>query len=435
VATLRYSVSRPVLPLSVTLLVVLGFRAANGVEAPPAAMRLPGWIQSLRTSDAPTSETDPPAAQTSAVIPAAGTEPTTPRVSQVADWKDPRPPSPPAQAVIPTATSRAAPSAAQPPAAGFRRWISERVASLPKPIALGTQPAADEQNTPASAAVATEEPVPPTINAPVAATPDEMPTLSIDPASCRGALPGKTSRAELDAEWGPREPAVEGEPEGVATWKIEPFERVEVSFAGDTVATIRIKLAAPMGVADLARQLEIADLRTVAIRDEQGNGIGEVYPERGVILSLEPGTRQATAILIEPLDPDAFVLRAEEELDSCSAYALADLRPVDFFALSVGGRVDSWNQRTDFVQFNPRAVAMLFPTDNDVVKVIAGRGFRVGDISERLTSTPTVIALPGPIDPETAWTGEIEALADGSGGGEQVIYLAQVKCEAHGSID
>jgi outer membrane receptor protein involved in Fe transport len=82
---------------------------------------------------------------------------------------------------------------------------------------------------------------------------------------------------------------------------------------------------------------------------------------------------------------------------------------VKFLALSVGGRVDSWNQKQDdFVQFNPRLVGMLFPTDDDVVKLIAGRGFRVGDISERLTRTPTLIALPGPIDPEAAWTAELE---------------------------
>jgi len=98
----------------------------------------------------------------------------------------------------------------------------------------------------------------------------------------------------------------------------------------------------------------------------------------------------------------------EDGMSVLAAYALLDARPVDFFALSVGGRVDSWNQKTPFTQFNPRLVGMLFPSDNDVIKVIAGRGFRVGDISERLTRTPTLIALPGPIDPETAWTGEVE---------------------------
>jgi tetratricopeptide (TPR) repeat protein len=330
VATLRYSVSRPVLSLSAAVLLVAAPRAASADEAsPPAAMRLPGWIQSIREPDEPAPGQSVTAAET-AVIPAAGTDPSPPRILQIADWNDPRPPSPPATDVIPTAGTRAEPPAnPTPPATGFRRWISERMASLPMPLA-GT-PATDPATsvgaaTPQPPVVEAEDAAAPTVNAPVAATPDEMPTLSIDPASFRGALPGKTSRAEIEASWGPPEPAGGGETSDVATWNIAPFDRVEVSFAGDTVATIRIKLAEPMLVGDLARQLEIADLRTVAIRDDAGTAIGEVYPERGVILSLEAGTREATAILIEPLDPDSFVLRAEAELDTCSAYALADLQ-------------------------------------------------------------------------------------------------------------
>jgi len=336
VATLRYLMSRSLLPLSIVIVIAACVHAADGEPAnPPAALQLPGWLQSLRvpppSEQAATTEADAEAeADDSSVVPAAGIEPATPRVRQVADWSDPRPPTPPtvAAAVIPTAAPKPAPAAATP-TSGFRRWISERVASLPKPLTITVEAnanAAADKDEALSAQARDAEPAKPTVNAPVAATPDEMPTLSIDPASFRGALPGKTSRAELDATWGPREPVVEDDAEGVATWKIAPFDRVAVSFSGDTVATIRIKLAEPMPIADLARQLEIADLRTVGIRDQQDAVIGEVYPERGVILSLEPGTRQATAILIEPLDPDAFVLRAEEELDSCSAYALADLQ-------------------------------------------------------------------------------------------------------------
>jgi len=98
----------------------------------------------------------------------------------------------------------------------------------------------------------------------------------------------------------------------------------------------------------------------------------------------------------------------ENGMSVLAAYALMDARPIELLAFSVGGRVDQWNQRTDFVQFNPRLVGMLFPSDDDVIKVIAGRGFRVGDISERLTETPPLIARPGPIDPEKAWTYEAE---------------------------
>jgi tetratricopeptide (TPR) repeat protein len=152
-----------------------------------------------------------------------------------------------------------------------------------------------------------------------------MPTLSIDPASFKGALPGKTARAEIDSGWGAGEPFTRDDGTTGMAWKIEPFERVEVMFEDDVVSSIRIKLVEPVAVPDLAKQLEISDLRTVSILDEQGVSIGEVYPERGVILSVKPGTPTATAILIEPLDPESFVLRAEGEMDTCSANAVADL--------------------------------------------------------------------------------------------------------------
>jgi len=130
----------------------------------------------------------------------------------------------------------------------------------------------------------------------------------------------------METDWGPGEPFSRDDGAAGTAWAIEPFERVEVLFQNDVVSAISIKLAEPVPVADLARQLEISDLRTVAVHDEQGVEIGEVYPERGVILSVAPGTRDATAILIEPLDPDSFVLRAEGEIDRCSAYAVADLQ-------------------------------------------------------------------------------------------------------------
>jgi tetratricopeptide (TPR) repeat protein len=274
-------------------------------------MRLPGWIESMGDDAADTSLEDrgvtPRRGVPIDVAARAGSQP-------AADWST----------VTPVAAPAAKPTT--PPAAAgstssFRRWINERVAALPKP----TEPSAATPPAEPQPVQSVTEPQP-TVTAPVAVTPDEMPTLSVDPASFRGALPGKTTRQEIEATWGAGE-AFTGEDgtTGLA-WTLEPFERVEVEIKGDVASSISIKLAEPVLLGDLARQLEIADLRTVAVKDEQGIRIGEVYPERGVIISVEPGTSNASAILIEPLDADSFVLRAEGEIDKCSAYAVADLQ-------------------------------------------------------------------------------------------------------------
>lgn len=303
-------------------------RSAEPAAAPRPLMRLPTRIEAINEPAAlqpalasPTTVPD--------LIPVAGTAP-------VAVPQTPKPTTTPAT----------------PSGNPLTRWFSEKMAALPKPKSLlPSTPAPDADATLAPSRVpvplgeqpvdssavakpavkestkepAKAEPTQPTVTAPVAATPDEMPTLSIDPASFKGALPGKTTRAEVEAGWGAGEAFTRDDGTAGVAWKVEPFERVEVMFENDVVSSIRIKLVEPVAVPDLAKQLEISDLRTVSILDEQGVSIGEVYPERGVILSVKPGSPAATAILIEPLDPESFVLRAEGELETCSANAVADL--------------------------------------------------------------------------------------------------------------
>ncbi len=155
---------------------------------------------------------------------------------------------------------------------------------------------------------------------------DAAPTLAIDPASFRGALPGTTTREELLESWGEGEAfAREDGSEGLS-WEMPPFERVEVVLDDDIISSIYIRLAEPTTVDALAGQLEINDLRTVSVLDAEGVAVGEVFPERGVIFSLTPGTDTATALMLEPLDPEAFVLRAEGELDTSIANAMTDLQ-------------------------------------------------------------------------------------------------------------
>jgi tetratricopeptide (TPR) repeat protein len=294
-----------------------GIADAELVDPPPAGVKLGPEDSVLRRDDAePSVEPDdiPPAAAAPATDPAATVT------------------APPA--VPPTAT---APTAATPTAVETRPAAPAEPVVAPQQAApVADEPATVTADTAADDRSPTVEPAPTTpqpsttpadpVAPPVAATPEETPTLAIDPASFRGVHPGKTQFSEVEAAWGPGEAFTREDGAKGFFWKIEPFERVEVILDGDTVGSIRIKLAAPVAVAELAAQLEIADLRTVSILDEQGVSIGEVFPERGVIFSVKPGTQSATAVMLEPLDPESFVLRAEGEIDMSAAYAAADLQ-------------------------------------------------------------------------------------------------------------
>ncbi|MFM9058210.1 MAG: tetratricopeptide repeat protein [Planctomycetaceae bacterium] len=294
--------------------------AAPPATAPQSLLRTPRWLEKLAAPLAKPASSGTTAARDVETI---GTEPEsdTPPVKRTA-WTD----------LLAGTKAKPASTEGAAPVTGdgttLKRWLSDRLPALSKPAPLvpaeGDEPPAVER-TDSDQTVATTDGESAAVSAPVAANPDEMPTLSIDPASFRGVLPGKTTRAEVAASWGAGEAFTrEDGTQGVA-WAIDPFERVEVSIDGDTVASIRIKLDEPVAVAELAKQLEIADIRTVPVLDDKGATIGEVYPERGVILSLASGTRNAAAILIEPLDPESFVLRAERSFDASSAAALADL--------------------------------------------------------------------------------------------------------------
>jgi tetratricopeptide (TPR) repeat protein len=290
-------------------------------EAPLPLLRMPNWIESLGFGGASRDRDDADEArQDDGLLQVAGVE-KEPASSTKAD----------AATNAPT-NARDAAEAAGSPEGPVRRWFNERVAGLPTPTALfGGKPAApapapeEPEEPPVEPRAAQEPETPATVNAPVAVTPDEMPTLPVDPASFRGVHPGKTTRAEIEANWGPGEPIPGDDGIDGLAWTIEPFERVEVTVEQDVVTSIRIKLAESVAIAELANQLEIADLPTVSILDEEGVVIGEVYPERGVILSIAEGTKDANAIMIEPLDPEAFVLRAEGEMETSAANAMADL--------------------------------------------------------------------------------------------------------------
>jgi tetratricopeptide (TPR) repeat protein len=261
-------------------------------------------------------ETGPPAAATGAADETTGPEavPVVPATT-APESTDP-------QSVEPAPQSVAAEVTKPQPA------VEQAAPVTTEPAADEQEPVADDQPSAQQAPVAQQAPGGPQapVAPPVAATPEETPTLAIDPASFRGVDPGKTRFQEVEAGWGVGEAFTREDGAKGYFWKIEPFERVEVILDGDTVGSIRIKLAAPVAVAELASQLEIADLRTVSILDEQGVSIGEVFPERGVIFSVKPGTQSATAVMLEPLDPESFVLRAEGEIDTSAAYAAADLQ-------------------------------------------------------------------------------------------------------------
>ena len=150
--------------------------------------------------------------------------------------------------------------------------------------------------------------------------------VKIDAASFNGVQPGKTSAAELIQLWGDGKVTSEvGATEEVRSYKLDSFPRIDVTLVDETVKSIVVQLAKPVGTATLAKQLQIADVRPVNIPDDSGQLLGQAYPERGVLLTFAPGGKLASHISLEKIDLDSFVLRAEMFLDTQCRRSQADL--------------------------------------------------------------------------------------------------------------
>lgn len=305
---------------------------AGGAGARPRPLlRLPAWIEGINRRDKASAK---PALQTApppeAVLTGGWTELADEAAAKakVESESDGAAPEAPKKAPLGPEASVLAPDDVSAPSGATETTDlppeETRIAAKPRPAA-GKSGRTPEEKSPKNESEP-DDLRRPVAAAPVPRSPVETPTLAIDPASFRGVMPGKTTREEIETAWGPGEAFIrEDEAKGLF-WLMEPFERIEVTLADQVVDSIRIKLAEPVSLRQLATQMEIADLRTVAILDENGVSIGEVFPERGVVISVKPGTQTAMAVLLEPLDPEPFVLRAEGELELNSASAVADLQ-------------------------------------------------------------------------------------------------------------
>lgn len=158
--------------------------------------------------------------------------------------------------------------------------------------------------------------------------------MQIDPASFNGATPGVTTLDKLQAAWGkPKQVANQGGAE-IHLYAVEPFERVEVAFADNKVASIVIRLQKVFPAKAVAEQLDLTKVQPVLISNDLGEILGQAYPERGVVFGFEPAKEpgktsgHVAQIILEPIGPEPFLLRAETNLDTRPESSLADLDQV-----------------------------------------------------------------------------------------------------------
>ncbi|MBI3837279.1 MAG: hypothetical protein HY288_05000 [Planctomycetia bacterium] len=151
---------------------------------------------------------------------------------------------------------------------------------------------------------------------------------NIDAASMKGIQPGKTTREELHASWG-KPKTVEKIAGGAReTFGIEPFDRVRVTIVENLVQSMAIRLEKPIVLDKVAKRLQLEGVEPVQVFDDQGQLLGQAYPERGVLVGFAPKADppHVFQLVIEPIDAQSFLARAEFRLPSRYAECLADIK-------------------------------------------------------------------------------------------------------------
>ncbi len=153
------------------------------------------------------------------------------------------------------------------------------------------------------------------------------------PAFFHGLQPGVSSRKQLQTEWG--QPAETAPTEGgeLLSYEMQPFRQVDVLVEDDVVSLIRVEFARLEPFDELRRKVRVDTIDYVELTDDStGNVLGYAFPERGMVLVLAGATdvtptdtNRVEQMILQPLDSQAFTLRAERRSVSAVSDNLTDL--------------------------------------------------------------------------------------------------------------
>ncbi|MEN6457392.1 MAG: hypothetical protein ABFC63_00470 [Thermoguttaceae bacterium] len=155
-----------------------------------------------------------------------------------------------------------------------------------------------------------------------AADRSEAPPVSVETAIFKGVVPGVSTRVDVERIWGKPKSSTQADGMLVQRYAVEPFQRVDVSYADGKVSSIVIHFARSFPADVVAKQLDLVAIRPVQVSNDLGEVLGQAYPERGVLFTFEPSdatgksTMKVPQVILEPVSAEPFVLRAEMAVES-----------------------------------------------------------------------------------------------------------------------
>ncbi|HEX4142995.1 MAG TPA: tetratricopeptide repeat protein [Pirellulales bacterium] len=141
-----------------------------------------------------------------------------------------------------------------------------------------------------------------------------------------GIQPGTATKEDLLKVWGA--PTEVRKQHGTVSYKyrLKDGSRATVSLDKGVVSTIAVQIDPPTDLKELVALLGVDKVSSVEVADEDGQILGEAFPECGLLFGYAPEVEpiRVSQLIVEALDPQPFLLRAEAELDADYAHCLAD---------------------------------------------------------------------------------------------------------------
>lgn len=228
------------------------------------------------------------------------------------------------------------PMVALPPSLPQAALITDpgRASPIPTQISDPSAPASAHRQTAGAASESS-----PSIDSAVPAAAEPLKPIAdgssgpapVEAASFKGVTPGASNLEEVQKAWGSPKEVTQKNGTVVHLYRVEPFDRVELSFLKDKVTSMVIRLERSFPANAVAQQLDLGSIRPVLISNALGEILGQCFPERGVLFAFEPvpagekPSMKVAHIILEPITAEPFVLRAETHLDGKPETCLADL--------------------------------------------------------------------------------------------------------------
>lgn len=181
------------------------------------------------------------------------------------------------------------------------------------------EPAAPEPTAPAPKTTA------PARNLVAAPKTTEPKSVKLEPLSFLGVQVGGATVDDASRAWGQPQKTTERDTVIQQTFAVEPFDRIEATFYRGVLLSATVILRDGLPIDEVVRRLDLTGITPVTLRDLNGKVSGRGYPERGVsLLFVNAGERNVQTLILDTLDAQPFVRRAEQHLSREPSRALVD---------------------------------------------------------------------------------------------------------------